>query len=125
MRLDGVSGDPRPVAHFEAAMQTDDHGPRLPDTAELEPARHPQLADSSASEADRLLYTPAAAAERLTVGESWLRRKAGQRLIPCTFVGKHLRFTEDDLRAIVAAGSRGPRNRDQTGRPGRRRRTRH
>ncbi|MEU8632691.1 helix-turn-helix domain-containing protein [Amycolatopsis sp. NPDC048633] len=71
-----------------------------------------------------LLYTPAAAAGRLTIGESWLRRKAGQRLIPCTFVGKHLRFTEDDLRAIVAAGRRGPSNRDQSTRPGHRRRSR-
>jgi hypothetical protein len=60
----------------------------------------------------------------LTIGESWLRRKAGQRLIPCTFVGKHLRFTDDDLRAIVAAGRRGPSNRGQDSRPGRRRRSR-
>ncbi|MFF1607369.1 hypothetical protein ACFVYA_06260 [Amycolatopsis sp. NPDC058278] len=44
----------------------------------------------------------------MTIGESWLRRKAGQRLIPCTFVGKHLRFSDEDLRAIVAAGRRGP-----------------
>ncbi|ADJ43281.1 hypothetical protein AMES_1458 [Amycolatopsis mediterranei S699] len=102
-------------------MQTDDEALRrsAPVALELPPA------DSSTDEAGRLLHTPAAAAERLTVGESWLRRKAGQRLIPCTFVGKHLRFTEDDLRAIIAAGHRGPSNRDQTGRPGRRRRTSH
>jgi excisionase family DNA binding protein len=59
------------------------------------------------------LYTPAAAAERLTVSESWLRRKAGQRFIPGTFIGKHLRFTEEDLRAVVAAGSCGPSPRNQ------------
>ncbi|MEV7046657.1 helix-turn-helix domain-containing protein [Amycolatopsis sp. NPDC051061] len=77
------------------------------------------------ADASQLLYTPAAAAERLTIGESWLRRKAGQRLIPCTFVGKHLRFTEDDLRAIVAAGRRGPSHQNQApSRPSRRRRTR-
>jgi excisionase family DNA binding protein len=105
-------------------MQTDHEAIRRPDAARPEQPRHSQPAGSPAGEADRLLYTPAAAAERLTVGESWLRRKAGQRLIPCTFVGKHLRFTDEDLRAIVAAGRRGPRNRDQTGRPGRRRRTR-
>ena len=104
-------------------MQTDDEALRRSDPAALEPPSHSQPADSSTDEAGRLLYTPATAAERLTVGESWLRRKAGQRLIPCTFVGKHLRFTEDDLRSIVAAGHRGPRNRDQNGRPGRRRRT--
>ena len=53
-----------------------------------------------------LLYTPAQAAERLAITESWLRRKAGLRLIPCTFVGKHLRFSDADLHAIVAAGNR-------------------
>lgn len=105
-------------------MQTDDEALRRSDPRALKPPSHSQPADSSTDEAGRLLYTPAAAAARLTVGESWLRRKAGQRLIPCTFVGKHLRFTEDDLRAIVAAGRRGPSNRDQAGRPGRRRRTR-
>ncbi|GHG50390.1 MULTISPECIES: helix-turn-helix domain-containing protein [Amycolatopsis] len=105
-------------------MQTDHEVIRRPDAAELELPRHSQPAGSAADGGHRLLYTPAAAAERLTVSESWLRRKAGQRLIPCTFVGKHLRFTEDDLRAIVAAGHRGPSNRDQTSRPGHRRRTR-
>ncbi|MCP2339240.1 helix-turn-helix domain-containing protein [Actinomadura rupiterrae] len=55
------------------------------------------------------LYTPAAAAELLQVPESWLRKKAGARLIPCTFVGKHLRFSEADLAAIVASGKRAPR----------------
>ncbi|WIV57782.1 helix-turn-helix domain-containing protein [Amycolatopsis nalaikhensis] len=105
-------------------MQTDDEALRRSDPIALEPPSHSQPTNSSTDEVGRLLYTPTAAAERLTVGESWLRRKAGQRLIPCTFVGKHLRFTEDDLRSIVAAGHRGPSNRDQTGRPGRRRRTR-
>ncbi|RSD16291.1 helix-turn-helix domain-containing protein [Amycolatopsis eburnea] len=105
-------------------MQTDDEALRQSDPVALELPSHSPPANSSTDEASRLLYTPAAAAERLTVGESWLRRKAGQRLIPCTYVGKHLRFTEDDLRTIVAAGHRGPRNRDQTSRPGRRRRTR-
>ncbi|MET8850948.1 helix-turn-helix domain-containing protein [Amycolatopsis sp. NPDC004625] len=105
-------------------MQTDDDVLRRPDSLPPAPPSHSQPADSSTDEEGRLLYTPAAAAERLTVGESWLRHKAGQRLIPCTFIGKHLRFSEDDLRAIVAAGHRAPRNRNQTGRPGRRRHTR-
>jgi excisionase family DNA binding protein len=52
------------------------------------------------------LYTPTEAAAVLTVRESWLRRQAGQRRIPCTFLGRHLRFSDLDLRAIVAAGSR-------------------
>lgn len=105
-------------------MQNDDHLLRHPDAVAHQPPRHSEPADSPTGDTGRLLYTPTAAAERLTIGESWLRRKAGQRLIPCTFVGKHLRFTEDDLRAIVAAGSHGPTNRDQASRPGRRRRPR-
>jgi excisionase family DNA binding protein len=51
-----------------------------------------------------VLYTPAQAAEFLTVRESWLRRRAAARLIPCTFVGKHLRFSAADIAAIAEAG---------------------
>lgn len=50
------------------------------------------------------LHTPAEAAELLAVPESWLRRKASQRTIPCTFLGKHLRFTPDDLNEIIRRG---------------------
>lgn len=57
-------------------------------------------------ERDPLLYTPREAAELLGVKESWLRRKAAAREVPCTFVGKHLRFSRADLEAIVAAGAR-------------------
>jgi len=55
------------------------------------------------------LYTPAQAAELLSVRESWLRRRAGRRQVPCTFLGKHLRFSATDLRAIAARGARGAR----------------
>ncbi|MBB5808900.1 excisionase family DNA binding protein [Saccharothrix ecbatanensis] len=51
------------------------------------------------------LYTPAQAAELLAVRESWLRRKAGQRAIPCTFLGKHLRFSAANLRDIADSGN--------------------
>lgn len=54
----------------------------------------------------QLLHTPKQAARILTIPESWLRRKAGLRSIPCTFVGKHLRFSDADLRAIVRDGTR-------------------
>lgn len=56
-----------------------------------------------------LLHTPAEAADILAIKESWLRRHAGQRKIPCTFVGKHLRFSDADLHAIVQAGSQSAR----------------
>jgi len=34
--------------------------------------------------------------------------KAAARAIPCTFVGKHLRFSDDDIAQIVAEGARPP-----------------
>jgi excisionase family DNA binding protein len=54
------------------------------------------------------LYTPAEAADVLRVRESWLRTKAAARAIPCTFIGKHLRFSESDILRIKQAGSREP-----------------
>ena len=51
------------------------------------------------------LYTPASAAQLLVVRESWLRCKAASRLVPCTYLGKHLRFSYADLIAIIAAGA--------------------
>jgi excisionase family DNA binding protein len=69
-----------------------------------------------------LLYTPAEAAQRLRVRESWLRKKAAARDVPCTFLGKHLRFSPADLEAIVtsaarpAVGHRGPRRATAAGR---------
>jgi hypothetical protein len=44
----------------------------------------------------------------LKVPESWLRKKAAARAIPCTFVGKHLRFSADDIEKIIKAGTRPP-----------------
>ncbi|WP_258348978.1 helix-turn-helix domain-containing protein [Saccharopolyspora gregorii] len=61
------------------------------------------------------LYTPKEAADLLTIKESWLRRKAGNRTIPCTFLGKHLRFSEHDLRSIINQGETTPPTR--RGRP--------
>ncbi|MFI0350911.1 helix-turn-helix domain-containing protein [Actinomadura sp. 9N407] len=55
------------------------------------------------------LYTPAEAARFLQVRESWLRKKASARAIPCTFLGKHLRFSDEDIDAIVTAGAKRPR----------------
>jgi excisionase family DNA binding protein len=54
---------------------------------------------------DPLLYTPEQAADLLGVKPSWLRRKAAARAVPCTFVGKHLRFSRTDLETIIADGA--------------------
>src|SRR2546426_981499 len=60
---------------------------------------------SSPSESTPMLYTAEQAAHLLQVRVSWLRKKATARAVPCTFVGKHLRFSPADLAAIVAAGA--------------------
>lgn len=50
----------------------------------------------------QLLFTPGQAAAVLQVRESWLRRRAAARQVPCTFLGKHLRFSQADLEKIAA-----------------------
>ena len=62
------------------------------------------------------LRTPVQAAQLLAVPESWLRRKAAARSIPCTFLGKHLRFSPADLAAISIAGAQPIRTRIPTAR---------
>jgi excisionase family DNA binding protein len=54
------------------------------------------------------LHTVTEAAGILKVHESWLRTKAAARLIPCTFIGKHLRFSDGDIAEIMRAGSHRP-----------------
>ena len=54
------------------------------------------------------LYTAAEAAGILKVRESWLKTKAAARLIPCTCIGKHLRFSGDDIAEIMRSGARRP-----------------
>jgi excisionase family DNA binding protein len=54
------------------------------------------------------LYTPGTAARLLAVRESWLRRKAAARAVPCTFLGRHLRFSRADLEAIAQAAAQPP-----------------
>jgi hypothetical protein len=52
------------------------------------------------------LFTPAQAAELLQVRESWLRRRAARRQVPCTFLGKHLRFSHANVEQILADAAR-------------------
>ena len=51
--------------------------------------------------------TAAEAAVIPKVRESWLKAKAAARLIPCAFIGKHLRFS-DDITEVMRAGARQP-----------------
>jgi excisionase family DNA binding protein len=83
-------------------------GPHRPQRHAPHHANHPpaRTADATATDRGQLLYTPAEAAQRLRVRESWLRKKAASREVPCTFLGKHLRFSPTDLATIVAASAR-------------------
>lgn len=54
----------------------------------------------------QIMFSPAQAAALLQVRESLLRRRAARRLVPCTFLGKHLRFSRDNLEQIAAAAVR-------------------
>jgi excisionase family DNA binding protein len=60
------------------------------------------------------LHTPAEAAGILSIRESWLRHKAAARAIPCTFVGKHLRFSDEDIAQIMTQGARPPVTRNRS-----------
>lgn len=63
-------------------------------------------ASQLAGDAAPLVFTPAQAADLLRVPESWLRRRAARRLVPCTFLGKRLRFSRADLDQIVSDAAR-------------------
>lgn len=99
--------------------------PKPCDVRSRAPARtgEGEAAEAESIQPDGLrLYTPAAAAEVLAVRESWLRRKATARQVPCTFLGKHLRFSHADLLAITAAAARPALTGRTTPRPRRRHR---
>jgi excisionase family DNA binding protein len=54
------------------------------------------------------VYTIAEAARLLRVPEGWLRKKVTAGLVPHTRLGKHVRFTDEHLRRIVADGEQEP-----------------
>ena len=60
---------------------------------------------------------PCGGAQRLQTRESWLRKQAAARQVPCTFLGEHLRFSTADLAAIIAAAARAPVGRKPRRRP--------
>ncbi len=91
---------------FQPGTPRRSHRPRPPSEH-----HQPTPVDSPGSyeqDGSALLYTPQQAATLLQVRESWLRKKAAARTIPCTFLGKHLRFSPADLAAIVAAAAQPP-----------------
>jgi len=57
-----------------------------------------------------VLFTPSQAAALIKVPESWLRRRAAHRQIPCTMLGKHLRFSTANLEQIITGATRPARS---------------
>ncbi|MGP4112607.1 helix-turn-helix domain-containing protein [Streptomyces sp. 4N509B] len=55
-----------------------------------------------------MLFTADQAAARLRIPPSWLRKKAAQGEIPHTRIGRHVRFSPDDLTELIRHGSRRP-----------------
>ena len=49
------------------------------------------------------LLTVEQAAAVLAVPTSWLKQRVSARSVPCTRLGRHIRFTRDQLVAIVTA----------------------
>jgi len=54
------------------------------------------------------LLTIAEAAAVLNVPENWLRKKVAAHAVPCTRLGKHVRFTNEHLDQIIEAGEQRP-----------------
>jgi excisionase family DNA binding protein len=95
------------------------HPPRAHRPHTAADAHQPTTGHATAANTGVVLYTPGEAAQMLKVRESWLRKKAAARQIPCTFLGKHLRFSPTDLTAIITASAqpalgRRPRRRGPT-----------
>jgi excisionase family DNA binding protein len=99
----------------ETLVSTNSHRPHRRPRPEQRPGRPITSSTSepipAPGESNQLLYTPAEAADKLRVRESWLRRRAAARQIPCTFLGKHLRFSDADLAGIVAQNAQAPTGR--------------
>ena len=60
------------------------------------------------NEANGRLYTVSQAAAILHLAEAWIYERTRKKAIPHRKLGKHIRFTDSDLSAIVQMGFRGP-----------------
>jgi excisionase family DNA binding protein len=106
------------MSWFSPIPSSSGHHPQPDHTAHARPVNDPATRPAPTPDAT-ILYTPTQAAQQLQVSESWLRCRAAARTIPCTFLGKHLRFSAADLTAIVTQHAR-----PATGKPARRPRRR-
>lgn len=91
----------------ESTYSSRSHRPGSDRPPQQSSGRLPRISCAEIGANFRISY-PAEAAEILRIRESWLRAKAAARAIPCTFIGKHLRFSDDDIAQIMAEGARQP-----------------
>lgn len=61
------------------------------------------------------LYTVSQAAAILQVAEVWIYERTRKKTIPHRKLGKHIRFTDSDLSAVIRMCSRGPETETGTG----------
>lgn len=66
----------------------------------------PKSSPGELAPARQLLITAAQAGRLLQVPASWLQKKAAAGEIPHHRIGRHLRFSENDLAAILHTGAR-------------------
>jgi len=55
--------------------------------------------------APRHLYTVQEAAAKLNLSPTWLYARTRMKKIPFRRLGKYIRFTDEDLEAIIASGA--------------------
>jgi excisionase family DNA binding protein len=67
--------------------------------------RHSKVRSVDASSTSKGLYTVQEAAARLNLSPSWLYARTRTNAIPFRRFGKYIRFTDDDLEAIIASGA--------------------
>ena len=85
-------------------------GEQPPTPASTPTAAATDRAPATDDAAGPVLFTPSQAAALMKVPESWLRRRAAQRQIPCTMLGKHLRFSSVNLEQIITGAARPARS---------------
>ena len=68
----------------------------------------PQEGQLLANDANGRLYTVSQVAAILHLAEAWIYERTRKKAIPHRKLGKHIRFTDADLSAIVQMGFRGP-----------------
>lgn len=73
--------------------------------------QHYTGSSADGSGASRLLYTVQEAAAKLNVPPSWLYARTRTNAIPFRRLGKYIRFTDDDIKAIAANGAASLTNR--------------